>query len=59
MNTQHMTAKDYAKAVGIGIATPVILSVVMLVGMKTGISPLPKPLALAFAQRLFGTAYGG
>ncbi|MEO5659292.1 MAG: hypothetical protein ABIQ90_05775 [Polaromonas sp.] len=54
MNTQHMTAKDYAKAVGIGIATGVILSVVAIVGLKTGISPLPKPLALAFAQRLLG-----
>ncbi|WP_353644622.1 hypothetical protein [Mesorhizobium sp. WSM2239] len=27
----------------------------MFAGLKTGISPLPKPLALAFAETIFGT----
>jgi hypothetical protein len=49
-----MTPKDYAKAVGVGIATAVILSLVMVPAVKAGISPMPEPLALAFARVLFG-----
>jgi hypothetical protein len=49
-----MTPKDYGKAVGVGIATAVILSLVMVPAVKAGISPMPEPLALAFARVLFG-----
>ena len=54
MALQQMTPKDYAKAIGVGIATAVILSLVMVPAFKAGISPLPKPLGLAFAQVLLG-----
>jgi hypothetical protein len=54
MALQTVTPKGYAKAVGVGIATAVILSLVMVPAFKTGISPLPKPLGLAFAQMLLG-----
>lgn len=54
MDLRQMTPKDYAKAVGVGIATAVILSLVMVPAVKTGISPMPEPLALAFARVLFG-----
>ena len=54
MTLQHMTLKDYAKAVGVGIATAVILSLIMVPASNVGISPLPKPLGLAFAQVLLG-----
>jgi hypothetical protein len=54
MALQTMTPKGYAKAIGIGIATAAILSLVMVPAFKTGISPLPKPLGLAFAQVLLG-----
>lgn len=54
MKAHRLTGKSYAKAIGVGIATAVILSAVMLLGLKTGISPLPKPLALAFANTLLG-----
>jgi len=54
MRLKLVTAKDYAKAVGVGIATAVILSLIMVPVFKSGISPLPKPLGLAFAQVLLG-----
>ena len=53
MKMQSLSGKDYAKAVGVGIATAIVLSAIMVTGLKTGVSPLPKPLALAFAQTLF------
>lgn len=51
---QHLRPKGYGKALAIGIATAAILSLIMVPAMKAGVSPMPKPLALAFAQRLFG-----
>jgi len=54
MTLQQMTIKDYAKAIGVGIATAVILSLVMVPAFKAGISPMPKPLGLAFAQVILG-----
>jgi hypothetical protein len=54
MALQTVTPKGYFKAIGVGIATAVILSLVMVPAFKMGISPLPKPLGLAFAQVLFG-----
>ena len=54
MRLQLVTAKDYAKAVGVGVATAVVLSFIMVPAFKAGISPLPKPLGLAFAQVVLG-----
>jgi hypothetical protein len=50
----RLSTRDLLKAIGVGIATAVILSAISITGMKTGISPLPKPLALAFAQTILG-----
>jgi len=54
MTLQKMTSKDYIKAIVVGIATAAILSLVMIPMFKMGISPMPKPLGLAFAQFLLG-----
>jgi len=54
MNDNQTTLKYYAKAIGLGIATSVILSLIMVPAFKAGLSPFPKPVALAFAQTLFG-----
>lgn len=54
MVLQKITPNDYAKAIGVGVATGVIIALVMVPAFKTGISPLPKPLGLAFAQVLLG-----
>lgn len=49
-----ITPKDYFKASGVGVATAVTLSVIMVPVFKAGISPLPQPLGLAFARVLLG-----
>jgi hypothetical protein len=49
-----LEGRDLAKAVGVGVATAIVLSIIMVTGLKTGISPMPKPLALAFASTLLG-----
>ena len=55
MSLKSLSAKDYAKAAGVGVITAVVLSAIMMAGMKTGISPMPKPLGLAFASTVLGT----
>ncbi len=54
MRMPILTPKELLKAVGIGIVTAVLLSAVMVPAFKLGISPLPKPLGLAFAETLLG-----
>ena len=54
MLLHHLQAKDYLKAIGVGVATSLLLSAIMVSGMKTGLSPMPAPVGLAFAQRLLG-----
>lgn len=50
----NLTTKEATKAVGIGIVTALLLSVVMVPAFKFGIAPMPKPPSLAFAETLFG-----
>lgn len=54
MNVHSLTLKELIKATGIGIATALLLSAVMVPLMKLGISPMPKPLGLAFAETIIG-----
>ena len=54
MKFRRLSASELLKSVGIGIATAVLLSGVMVPALKFGISPLPKPLGLAFAETLAG-----
>ncbi len=46
--------RDLLKAVAVGLGTGLLLSAVMVPALKLGISPLPQPLGLAFAERLAG-----
>ena len=39
---------------GIGVVTALLLTAVMIPMMKLGVSPLPKPLGLAFAETIIG-----
>lgn len=48
------SSRDLTKAALVGIGTAVILSAIMVPLFKAGLSPLPKPLGLAFAQKLLG-----
>lgn len=56
MRVHSLTSKDWLKAVAAGIGTAVLLSAVMVPALKLGLSPLPKPLALAFAETVLGRA---
>src|SRR5690348_11239019 len=49
-----MNARDWAKAVGLGVATAAILALLNVIALKSHASPLPAPLGLAFADTLFG-----
>lgn len=48
------TSQDLMKAAGMGVINAFLLSAVMIPMIKFGISPLPKPLGLAFAETLLG-----
>ena len=54
MRIHNLTSSEWLKAIGIGIATAILLSAVMVPALKLGISPLPKPLGLAFAETVLG-----
>jgi hypothetical protein len=53
-----LRAPIYLKAIAVGVATAAILSMVMLPAINAGLSPLPKPLALAFAEHLTEKSVG-
>lgn len=54
MRFHRLSPMEWVKAIAIGIAVAVLTGVIMFAGMRTGISPLPRPLALAFAETLMG-----
>jgi hypothetical protein len=54
MRIHRLPPADLLKAIGIGIATALLLSAVMVPALRLGISPLPEPLGLAFAETLLG-----
>ncbi len=54
MRMHILTPKEVLKAVGVGIVTAALLSAVMVPAFRLGISPLPNPLGLAFAETLLG-----
>ncbi len=56
MQIHNLTPKEWLKALGVGITTAILLSVVMVAALKLGISPLPTPLGLAFAETVLGRA---
>jgi hypothetical protein len=48
------SAREWWRAVGVGVATAAILAVLNVIALKTQVAPLPKPLGLAFAETVFG-----
>ena len=50
MQWHALGVREWAKAIGIGIAVSALTALFMAVGLKSGVSPLPKPLGLAFAE---------
>lgn len=54
MTYHHLTVRDWAKTLAIGLGVAVVTAVVMQGLAVAGVSPLPEPLGLAFAERLLG-----
>jgi hypothetical protein len=54
MKVHALTAKDFWKAIGIGVVTAVLLSAIMLPAFKLGIAPMPKMPSLVFAETVLG-----
>lgn len=54
MRPYGLSAREWFGALGIGIANALLLSAVMVPAVKAGISPLPRPLGLAFAETVLG-----
>jgi hypothetical protein len=54
MRFHRLPPTDLLKAIAIGIVAAVLLSAVMVPALRLGISPLPKPLGLAFAEMVLG-----
>lgn len=52
MQWHSLDAKDWTKAFAVGIAVSILTAAIMAIGLQTGVSPLPKPLGLAFAETL-------
>ncbi len=53
---RKLPVSELAKAGGVGVVTALLLAAVMVPAMKLGISPLPKPLGLAFAETVLARA---
>lgn len=54
MRWHPLSRQDWARAIGVGIGVTVLTAAVMVTALKSGISPLPKPLGLAFAETVLG-----
>ena len=56
MRLHNLPISEIAKAGGVGVVTALLLTGVMVPAMKFGLSPMPKPLGLAFAETVLGRA---
>ncbi len=54
MRLHILPSSELAKAGGVGVVTALLLTGVMVPAMKFGLSPMPKPLGLAFAETVLG-----
>jgi len=55
MRLQALTARETVKALGVGVATALILSAIVLPAFKFGLAPMPQQPSLAFAETSFGS----
>ena len=54
MRLHDLSASEWRTAFGVGVANGLLLSVIMVTAFKSGVSPLPKPVGLAFAETVLG-----
>lgn len=50
----QLDTREWAKVIGVGIGVAILTAAFMIIGLKSGISPLPRPLGLAFAETVLG-----
>lgn len=55
MRVHKLSPVEWGKAIAVGIGVAVLTAAIMVAGLKSGVSPLPKPLGLAFAETLLAT----
>jgi len=51
-----LSRSEFFKAAGVGIITALILSAIAMMMFRSGLTPLPKPPSLAFAETIMGTS---
>ena len=56
MHFHKLPGSELAKAGIVGVVTAVLLTAIMMAASKLGVSPMPKPLGLAFAETVLGRA---
>ena len=54
MHIHKLGSREWGKTIAVGLGVAVLTAAIMAAGLKSGVSPLPKPLGLAFAERLIG-----
>ncbi len=54
MHLHHWRTSDWARAIGVGIATAIVPSLFMVPMFKLGLSPMPGPPSLEFAKIVLG-----
>lgn len=53
-NTRSLPARDFWKALGVGLVNGVLLSTIMVPAFKSGLAPMPEQPSLAFAETIMG-----
>lgn len=56
MRIHSLSPGEWGKTLAIGVGVAILTGAIMFMGLKTGVSPMPKPLGLAFAETLLGTS---
>ena len=54
MKWHRLSWPNRTRAIGVGVGVSILTAAIMVTALKSGISPLPKPLGLAFAETLLG-----
>ncbi len=54
MRFHDLSTREWRTAFVVGVANGLLLSVVMVTAFKSGVSPMPKPVGLAFAETVLG-----
>lgn len=54
MRLHDLSAREWARAIGVGLANGILLSLIMVPAGKAGLAPFPAPPSLAFAETVLG-----